>query len=764
MQLIPKMTRRPRFHAAALLALSLAACSRDPAVVSAKYISAGDAYLKKKQFADAILEYRRALVVAPQSGEGHYKLAEAYVANNEIPQSLPEYVRAADRLPENTDLQLKAGNLLMLGGRFQDAKNRARAVLRNDPKNVAALVLLGNALAGLRNLDDAIDVAQRAVDVDPDRPGLRTNLATLQLAKGDRALAEQAFKKALEMAPTSVPTYLALSNFYRSGGRLQEAEALLRSAYGLAPKDVKVNRALGSLLIEANRAAEAEQYIKASASLDEDAQSRIALADYYMQMKRYSDAIRVLDPLVSNKKTFSGAKIRIAIVQLMAGDRKQAYATIDDILKKNPQDVTAISFRARLLLADHRLDEAAAAVQSAMNINPRSAQVQYMVGKVKWARNELEEARKAFNEALDIEPYSVDASMELAALHRRRGEIDTAISFAERSVKNQPENLAARLALVRTLTVRSEDYPRAEGEVKALLERYPKQAAVHSLAGNIRILNRDPNGARKAYETALGLDPDNVEAYSGLMALDQGTPRLPALTKRLNERIAKGGADSSLILIAAKTSILRRDFSHAEAMLRKAIEVDQGQLDGYILLGQLFLLERRVPEAIKEFEKLVALDTRSIPGFTMLGLLYQSQKNLQEARKWYEKAVQINPRSASAASNNLACLYADGLGSLDQALQLAQYAVSANPRQPEFNDTLGWIYYKKQMYDQALKPLLEAATMVPNHALVQYHVGLAYAQLGDDAKARRALERALKLAPGFEGAAEAKKVLATLVY
>ena len=41
---------------------------------------------------------------------------------------------------------------------------------------------------------------------------------------------------------------------------------------------------------------------------------------------------------------------------------------------------------------------------------------------------------------------------------------------------------------------------------------------------------------------------------------------------------------------------------------------------------------------------------------------------------------------------------------------------------------------------------------------------LAYARLGEDAKARKALQYALKLAPGFEGATEAKQVLASLVY
>ena len=756
--------RRSRVVLAGLLTIVAIACSRDPETLKNRYIKSGDAYRAQKKYDDAIVEYRRAVQAVPTSGLAHLRLAETYAETNAIVESLPEYVRAADRLIDDRALQLKAGNLLLLAGRWQDAKNRARAVLRNDPKNVPALVLLGNALAGVRNLDEAIDVAQRAIEADPGRPGLHGNLGTLQMAKGDRDLAEAAFKKAVEMAGKNPGPYLSLSNFYRSGGKLVDAERLLRQAYEFAPRDIKVNRALGSLMVEANRSPEAEQYIKASAAIDEDIQSRIALADYYLLTKRHSDAIRILDELAKNKKTFSIAKIRTAVVHLGAGDRKKAFAAIDEVLAKNPKDVTALAFRARILVADHRLDEAAATMKNALSINSRSAQVQYMVGMVKVAQNDLEEARKAFNEALDLEPFGVDASMELAALHRRRNEIDTAISFAERSVKNQPDNLATRLTLVRTLMARSEDYPRAELETKALVERYPAQAAVRALWGDIRILNRDPAGARKAYEATLALDADNVQAYSGLLALDQGTKRLPALTARLDERIAKGSLDSNLLLLSAKASILSADFKHAEAKLKKAISGNEGQLDAYVLLGQLYLLQRRIPEAIHEFVNLSVLDSSSIPTATMLGLLYHKQNNLPEAKKWYERAVQINPRLAAPAANNLAWLYADGMGNLDQAVQYAQYAVSGNPYQPEFHDTLGWIYYKKQMYDQALKSLSEAAGMSPKNPVVQFHIGLTYAQLGEDAKARKALEYALKVAPGFDGASEAKKVLASLVY
>jgi Flp pilus assembly protein TadD len=46
--------------------------------------------------------------------------------------------------------------------------------------------------------------------------------------------------------------------------------------------------------------------------------------------------------------------------------------------------------------------------------------------------------------------------------------------------------------------------------------------------------------------------------------------------------------------------------------------------------------------------------------------------------------------------------------------------------------------------------------------VVHYHLGLAYAKAGEKVRARGALEQALKLKKDFDGAADARKVLATL--
>ena len=81
------------------------------------------------------------------------------------------------------------------------------------------------------------------------------------------------------------------------------------------------------------------------------------------------------------------------------------------------------------------------------------------------------------------------------------------------------------------------------------------------------------------------------------------------------------------------------------------------------------------------------------------------------------------------------------------------------PDQPAFNDTLGWIYYKKDLVEQAVPLILQSLEKDPNNALTHYHLGMAYAKMGEDSKAIVALKRALALDPKLSTGDEARRTL-----
>jgi tetratricopeptide (TPR) repeat protein len=145
----------------------------------------------------------------------------------------------------------------------------------------------------------------------------------------------------------------------------------------------------------------------------------------------------------------------------------------------------------------------------------------------------------------------------------------------------------------------------------------------------------------------------------------------------------------------------------------------------------------------------------------MIGLIHQMQNRTKEARTVFERVLAVDPK-APIAANNLAWIYAENGGNMDVALQLAQTALAAAPDSAETADTLGWIYLKKELYSLAIKALDRAIELDAKNPTFQYHLGLAYARSGDIQRARARLEAALRLRPDFDGAVDARRVLAGL--
>lgn len=158
--------------------------------------------------------------------------------------------------------------------------------------------------------------------------------------------------------------------------------------------------------------------------------------------------------------------------------------------------------------------------------------------------------------------------------------------------------------------------------------------------------------------------------------------------------------------------------------------------------------------------------------YTMIGILEDQRKNHDAAAENYRKALEKDPNAVIAA-NNLAWLYAEtGKGNLDEAVRLAQGVVQKHPNMAGFIDTLGWVYYKKNLHSAAVEQLRKAVALneaqaraangAPS-AAYHYHLGMALKAKGDAEEARRELETAIRLsekAP-FADVDQARKALAS---
>jgi tetratricopeptide (TPR) repeat protein len=717
--------------------------------------------MAQQKYAEAIVEYRNAVAQDGSDGMVRLKLGDAFAKAGNYAGALSEYVRAADLMPDHVGAQLAAGRGLLLAGQFPEAKARAVAALAKEPKNVDALLLLGNAMAGLKDFDAAISQIEDAIEADPRQTLSYANLGVVEFKKGDPAAAEGAFKRAVEIDPSSEAAHLNLANYYWSGNQLPQAERELKLALGVAPKSLDTNRALASFYVTSNRPKEAEQYLKTYADLTSDVGPKLVLADFYLSHGKTEEGIAVLRALVDVKEGFAPAKLRLAAIDFAKDRRPQAYEELEEVFKRDPKNETAFLEKARFLLLDGKASEALAQTDAAVAANPTSVAGHYWRGAALEASGQKDAAVEAFQRVLQLKPTTAGAQLKLAELFLDRGDAAGAAEFAGQAVKAQPRSIAAHLVWARSL-VRLGNTSAAEKEVMLLAKSGPNIAEVHAVLGDFYWAKGDLARARESYTRALQLRDTSVDALAGLVRVDVAQKRPDLARARIEERLAKMPNDGTLLMLAGATFLTIGDSPRAEAAYRHVIEVDPSNIEAYSRLAGLLKAQQRLDEAKKEYLEIAKRRPKAeVAATTMVGIILTLQGKHAEARKEYERALSLDNKAAVAA-NNLAWYYSEDGSNLDQALNLAQIAKAGLPKNAETSDTLGWVYYKKGLASLAVSSFREGISQSPSNPVIHYHLGLAYLKNGNAQEAQQSLQRALKLSPGFEGADDARQVLASI--
>ncbi len=163
----------------------------------------------------------------------------------------PQVVRHTDPLSAEEHNQLAA--VYEAQGQKEDAALQYKESLRQEKKNVEALMGLGNLAFQKGDWKEAENLYSRVLKIVPHHPGASNNLAMVNLACGRpleraEALVQDALKQHSSLQPYVLET---LSQIRNRQGRSGDAEAALRQALAETPPE---DKALRERLEQARRA------------------------------------------------------------------------------------------------------------------------------------------------------------------------------------------------------------------------------------------------------------------------------------------------------------------------------------------------------------------------------------------------------------------------------------------------------------------------------------------------------------------------------
>lgn len=247
-----------------------------------------------------------------------------------------------------------------------------------------------------------------------------------------------------------------------------------------------------------------------------------------------------------------------------------------------------------------------------------------------------------------------------------------------------------------------------------------------------------------SFKKALAEDAQDAEATQlmGLSYYLAGRPAeaIPELEK-VQTWYASANVDAAYIL--GICYIQTKDYPHARVAFAKMFSVPPDSAASYLFTARMLLRQDFGPMAEEYALKAAALDPKLPLVHELLGELYLYESKIEQAIAEFQKELQINP-GYPAAYYKLADGYSR-LQKFDDAERLLQRSIWLDPTSTGPYILLGKVLEKKGETALAVRALQRALTMDPNNPIPHHLLGQAYRDLGREQDAERELKIAGQL-------------------
>ena len=463
---------------------------------------------------------------------------------------------------------------------------------------------------------------------------------------------------------------------------------------------------------------------------------------------------------------------------------------VDEIISRSPDDIENLIVYAKIKHSLKHLDEAKTAYEKIIGLDPKRKDIYlllgglyadegnrefalqvyeklvkefpdffagyYVIGQLQFLKGDNAGAEKNFLKALEIEPGLDEAKFELIALYRKERGIGygkKVVQLYRQILESNPGDVRAALELGYFFheTGKNGD---SEKILKALGQKSTKDKQILPFVIQLYIEPQQFDTGITVLKTMLKGAPESSEiryilglAYDGKK--DSG---------RAIEQFKRILPDSEFFRNAAiHISFLYQEEGKVDDAIKYLEEVSRVQPDNsefLLYLGGLYEEKGSYEDAEKVLKKGIEIDPDDAKLYFRLGIVYDKWGKKEESIRLMRKVVQMNPKDANAL-NYLGYTYAELGENLDEAEMLIKEALIHKPDDGYIIDSLGWVYYKKGLYEKALEFLLKATHLVPDDATILEHLGDVYIKTNDKKKALETYQKSLLNANnGKEGLGE----------
>ena len=434
---------------------------------------------------------RTALTVNKQDATAWTYLGLAQDHQGEKQQALHDFAEAARLAPDATFAHNNYGASLEANGKTEQAAEQYRRSLALDHNQPAALVNLARlrtAEGTPASREEARSLLRSAWDLAPDA----------EIARSLLLLAPCAAQK----SPSDPP----------ANDVLPYGDLVAASPAQVAPEE---RRRVGHALLACGLFADAEKFAAALiAENPHDAEAVVLKAQAERATGHLPDAGRTLESAVAGGTESAAVYAELAQVYQATGHMDNAVVALRRALALAPND-DALQFRYGMLLLDTHAPRAAELrMQQAVQRAPTSARLWFVLGLAQFDQTKPVEAQVSFDRALAQDPRFGPALAYRGLVALDQQHYPEAESWYRKAIAVDPSAADLHCLLAEAM---ERQHPADSSGIRAELARAltidPAFATAYVTLGRLDLEDGKPKEASEALQTALRLDPQQLQAH-----------------------------------------------------------------------------------------------------------------------------------------------------------------------------------------------------------------------------------------------------------
>ncbi len=721
---------------------------------------------KEKNWRNAVAGYQQVIELNPEHEQALLKLGKYYLEARATDMVGEVTDRILAKQPAHVGARALKVAATAVSGEIDAATLKAEQLITEAPTDVDAVLLLASLYTARQHALQALPVLERGLDAHPDNLELLDAQAMTHVRQGQMAEAEAILQRIVSIEPKVLDHRLRLVALFDRQGDYKKAEAVLHEAVQIDPDNEDRRLAMAEYVGKRHGVKEAEaSLLQARKDLPHSAKLQFAMGSLYEMTNKTGEAKAAYENIRSEfrgKPEGLEAQVKLAALDWMAGNPDDAERQVREILKENPRSSDALLLRGKIALQRGNGKDAVQDFRSVLKDQPEGADVHLLLARAYLMTGETVLARESLEKAATLKPMLTDAHLLLAGLDAAGGKLKEARQRLDPLIARDPGNVTL-LGMLFQIQTREKDWERTQDTLAKLRSAGADRMKADLAEGHVAVAQQQWDKAEAAYRRAIAQQPQAPEPLLALVQLGARRGQMQQTQATLEALVAEQPTHPYAAGFLGEVLLMKGDATAAMPQFTTATTLNPKWTTPWVHLARHAYATQQGDTGDAALKKALEANPENEQLRLMLATSLESRDRVDEAIAQYETVLKQHPKSLLAA-NNLASTLVDRKGdpdSLQRALSLSRDFETQTPN-PYLLDTLAWTHLKLGHIQDALRLLKQAMAKAPDHPVLNYHLGVTYAQSGEKKEAKAHLNQALQAKQPFPWTEEAKAMLARL--